>query len=78
MGCYVYQNGLLAEVLVISEENHSVVIKDVSEGDVIWFDLKTLKGEERRLGIVGIEIDNIYEALDFKGYKERVYKLPLF
>lgn len=35
VGCYVYQNGLLAEVLVISEENHSVVIKDVSEGDVI-------------------------------------------
>jgi len=63
---------------VISEENQKVKIKDCAEGDVIRFDCKTLKGEERRLGIVGIEVENIIEALDLKNFKERIYKLPLF
>lgn len=65
-------------MLVISEENQNVQIKDVTGGDVIRFDCKTLKGDERWLGIVGIEVENLYEALDFKSYKEKVYKLPLF
>lgn len=30
------------------------------------------------MGIVGIEVENLYEAVDFKGYKERAFKLPLF
>jgi hypothetical protein len=27
---------------------------------------------------VGLEVENIYEALDHKGSKERIYKIPLF
>jgi hypothetical protein len=30
------------------------------------------------LGIVGIEVENIYESCDLKNYKERIFKIPLF
>jgi hypothetical protein len=45
---------------------------------VIRFDCKILKGEEIRLGIVGIEIENIYDSCDLKNFKERIFKVPLF
>jgi len=56
-----------------------VNLRDFSKGDVIWFDCKTVKGDEQILGIIlWIEAKKIYESCDLKNFKERIFNVPLY
>jgi len=64
-------------VLLAKDEN-TLKLRDLQAGDVVRFDCKIVDDKENRLGIVGIEAENIFEACDLKNYKERIFKVPLF
>ncbi len=78
MGCYVYHNGRLLEVLVPTENDASCKVRDIKEGDLIKFDVKAIRGVEERVGIVTLESENIMLGMDLKKNRTKEYKVPLF
>ena len=49
-------------------------MRNLQEGDVIRFDVRTID-DEYDLGIVGIEAENLFEAVSTK---EKTFKIPLY
>jgi hypothetical protein len=63
---------------LVLDSDQSVRVSSIREGDMITFTIKTLHGSEDVLGLVGLEAENIFAALDFSNYKEGTFKVPLY
>lgn len=59
VGCYVYQQDDLLDVLVLSDSDQKVRLKNLASSDLLRFECKLLGTEQRLLGSVSFVAEKL-------------------
>ena len=75
VGCYVYHMGELIDVLVLSDEDQRLKIKNISPKDKLRFECKLLGSHQKFLGSVSISAGQLLALPPGQSWSQQ---LPLF